>query len=430
MQSFQNMIPKQKTTPSSHSYTQRPSRHRLPFTIAAFFVVCLLAVVGCKPRPGVEKKSQVYKPLDTPLQHTANFLSGLPVPQSSPLYTYTQDPRYPAWKAKVDKEWEEFQTEQISNIKKWRAANVPPINYDFLFYPFSGPDIVNALAFYPEFTTTIMLGLEVPGIVPLPKEIAKQDVFAGLNNLLYSLRTILDLNLFRTLEMAKDIQNTPMNGIIAIMIFFVTKSGFEVTEARPVYITQAGDIKPGNKGYDLFSQGIQLSFRRRVAGAKQRTAYFFRLDAADTRFQQNVAFQNLLKKRGRHVTLIKSASYLLHQPYFSSMRNKILKDSDMIIQDDAGIPVGYFAPGADGSNQWNLAFYGYYRVIKMFGNHYQPDLAAKFQAANPPLLPFSYSYGFSKATSNLMVAVSKKKSKAKEDRNEETNRLWNEIDNL
>jgi hypothetical protein len=41
----------------------------------------------------------------------------------------------------------------------WRKANLPEDYSRSVFYPFSGPDILHPLTFYPEATEIIMFGL-------------------------------------------------------------------------------------------------------------------------------------------------------------------------------------------------------------------------------------------------------------------------------
>jgi hypothetical protein len=68
----------------------------------------------------------------------------------------------------MDYSWSRLQT---ANIKKKSLAgnNLFRKKYtDTVFYPFSGPDILNALAFFPDGTEYIMFGLESPGRIPDP----------------------------------------------------------------------------------------------------------------------------------------------------------------------------------------------------------------------------------------------------------------------
>ena len=46
-----------------------------------------------------------------------------------------------------------------------------------------------------------------------------------------------------------------------------------------------------------------------------------------------------IKQIGITSTYLKSASYLMHRPTFSIIRNLILSESENILQDDSGIPV-------------------------------------------------------------------------------------------
>ena len=71
----------------------------------------------------------------------------------------------------------------------------------------------------------------------------------------------------------------------------------------------------------------------------------------------------------------------MHNAHFSKVREFILASSDMIVQDDSGIPLRYFA-----SEKWDSAFYGNYEgPIKLFANRYQDDLRLAYATSGSAL---------------------------------------------
>jgi hypothetical protein len=120
--------------------------------------------------------------------------------------------------------------------------------------------------------------------------------------------------------------------------------------------------------------------------------------------QQNQKFVSFLEKFGPLTTFSKAASYLMHKPYFSAIRQFILDKSSYVLQSDSAIPVSYFIPAV-----WNLRFYGCYKgPIALFHNRYQKDLAEIYQRGQDiQPLPFGICYRHRPRTSNLLLASKK-----------------------
>ena len=131
-------------------------------------------------------------------------------------------------------------------------------------------------------------------------------------------------------------------------------------------------------------------------GPKQ-TLYYFNTNIADKSFERS-GFSAFLAKLGPADSLLKSASYLLHKSHFAKVRKLLLDNSETIVQDDSGVPLGYF-----GARRWRFIAFGRYQgPISIFANFYQPRMAELFQNANP--IDFGIGYQWRKNQSNLIVA--------------------------
>ena len=113
-----------------------------------------------------------------------------------------------------------------------------------------------------------------------------------------------------------------------------------------------------------------------------------------------------LESQRRFVTMIKSASYLMHKEgiqepaHFEQVRSLILSHSDFVVQDDSGVPLRLFA-----RDTWKLQFHGRYDApTAEFGKHLQNDLKVEMQRNSTGKLPFSYGYAYKQGESNLMTA--------------------------
>jgi hypothetical protein len=81
----------------------------------------------------------------------------------------------------------------------------------------------------------------------------------------------------------------------------------------------------------------------------RQTLYYFSGDVSNDGLRKS----GLLKfcgKLGQTNALIKSASYLLHRDRYADLRDFILKQSTLVLQDDSGIPISYFD-----ATKWNFS---------------------------------------------------------------------------
>ena len=88
-------------------------------------------------------------------------------------------------------------------------------------------------------------------------------------------------------------------------------------------------------------------------------------------------FLEFCAKLGPADSFLKSASYLLHGGNFARVRSFLVEHSATVLQDDSGIPLGYFD-----QKKWRLQPFGHYLPpLGIFPNAYQPRLADLFHNA-------------------------------------------------
>jgi hypothetical protein len=160
-----------------------------------------------------------------------------------------------------------------------------------------------------------------------------------------------------------------------------------------------------NPAYASGSKGIHLTCIENKTGM-EKEVYYLSCDISDLGLSRNKRLQAFLNQLPTLRTYIKSASYLLHKPYFSVIRKTILEKSRYVLQDDSGVPVRFFD-----ASQWNHQYYGTYDApINLFKNFLQKDLKMAYDSTEKSAikpLGFGIGYDYKLNESNLMLFTKK-----------------------
>ena len=383
----------------------RPSLFIFTLIVAASFLLC----TAQEPGDARDRSASVELPakIDTRFNETSLFLAGKGIPPTSTLHAYSQGREYKAYSGRIDASWNRLQIANLKKIEAWREKHLPGKYTDTVFYPFSGPDILNALAFFPDGTEYIMFGLESPGRIPDPHAQPPARLNAGLSGLGVALDNVLNVNYFKTVRMEKEVSTDSFNSIISVILFFLSRSEYEVIAVRHVWITddaRLSEVAPLKKGGKNIP-GAEIVFRKDSSSPLKRVRYF-QLNVIDNSLKTFTNFIPYLETYGRYTTILKSASYLMHnEDKFTKIRSLVLGHSDYLLQDDSGAALRYFP-----ADTWKLTFHGTYtRPVPLFAHRYQTDLNDMIKKHSTGPLPFSYGYNFKENESNLMFAERVKK---------------------
>ncbi|WP_375435309.1 hypothetical protein [uncultured Hymenobacter sp.] len=390
------------------------------------------------------------RPDTTYVQDVAAYLAGQPVSSRSTLRPLTEQPAWQAFAVDADKSWMQYHATRTNKIESWAATELDSVraSSSTIFYPFSGPDLLNAVTMFPDSKTYVLLGLEPVGSVPRRNTLENPKLFPALKASLWS---VLNFSFFRTNDMAVELNAEKLvnsrklvgpgsnqyvqsnseesndsllesrgggstaakaeipvrlDGVLPVMMLFATRTGHQVQNVRYVQLDTKGELtdadstviqRPGPK----VIPGFELTMLSK-AGTEQKV-YYFSADISDWKMGSNKdAVIQYAESLGELTTYVKSATYLMHKAYFSKVRNLILDHSNYILQDDSGIALKYFPPA-----DWQLTYYGTYkRPINLFAKHYQPAMATAYADTinRPRPLPFGTGYNWRQNDSNLLLA--------------------------
>jgi len=312
------------------------------------------------------------------LDDTAKLLAGLPV--NGPLAAFAQDQRWQGHAAALDKAWKTKEYFQLGPIATWMGSHASDYYHSSgpMYYMFSGPDFLYAYAFFPDASTYILAGLEPVGQVPDLTRMNADTLNANLGALRTSMSTLLITHYFVTEEMKSDLGRSSLTGTVPIIYVFLARLGCTVRDTTYVHSP---------------AEGVKIDFSH---DGRTQTIYYFKTDLSGG----GGGFLRWCASHGTGVSLIKAASYLMHNEGFSGVKNFLLDHSAFIVQDDSGIPLRSF-----GKN-WQLEYYG--RFIphgEKFGKYDQAALAEIYHRnPPPPELGFAFGYWWQAERGILMLA--------------------------
>lgn len=354
--------------------------------------------------------------------NTARFLAGVELKPGSKLASFAESKTWQSYKTQLDKSWATKKKGNLKKIQEFSKENLRKYNTRNLFYPFGGPDMMNAVAFYPDAKEYILMGLEPTRSVPDPLKIGKNNALKGLTHLKGTLTEILGHNFFHTKIMAYEIGSHSLSGISSVVSHFLVRSGYDVISIDDIYIDDAGkdhvfnDQVKKDKTKPNAAHGIRLRFvtldSKSEAGENSyysdevKTIFYFPGDASDASFGGKTGLVKFLTERKGMTTMLKAASYLMFNDNFDDMRAFIMGYSDVIMSDASGIPYHFLKS----NKAFDVTLYGeYVRPIHLFRLRCQPDLAKDIKTMSQGKLGFSYGYTSARYShTQLIFAVRKK----------------------
>lgn len=383
------------------------------FPLLLLFVISLALIGGCRHpseanrngllngseirRAGLPEQDDANVPYVSDLDDASRFMAGMPG-RSRSLAEVRATDRWKLHRANVNELWRQFSDYRQPRIDAFARKECGLLrNQNTIFYPFSGPDILFATAFFPGATNYVLCGLE--GTEPLPdlSQLSEEQILFGLDGIYTSITTALNCSFFITKDMRVDLKRTEFRGTMPIILVFLSRLGMTIDSTTPISLGPDGRVMELAVG----SQSSGFLIRCRSTFGHAKNIYYFRQNLANGAFSQNSRFMAFLNSLGSFATYVKSASYLMHSGEFSEIRSAILNRSVGLLQDDSGIPYRYFAQSG-----WETQLYGNYEgVLDIFKNNFQTDLhnAYKQGTTSVESIDFGVGYKFEAGHSNLLI---------------------------
>jgi hypothetical protein len=375
--------------------------------LASCLVALILGCGGGSPPPGARRSgsSQGVEHADASLTARARLLAGLLPDEADRFDSVTSLGAWRNWQKEFDLEWREATANRFAPMSRWSREHLAPVASpcETLLYPFSGPDILNAVVLFPDCRRYVLFGLEHTGVLPAIERLPAERVGRLIDETRHALGDLLTRNYAITRHMMQELAATELHGNFPLLAVFLARLDGRIVAARDLEIGEDGRLHaaghaPASSSHKV-APALEIVFERPNRPAQ--TLLYFRAQAEDTAIRQRPGVVPFLDAQGSCVTFLKSASYLMHGTQFRIVRDLLLRQSSAILQDDSGIPLRFLRPP-----DWTVALFGRYdRPVKDFNYGYQPDLAEAYAHEGVEPLTFSFGYHWEAGSSTVMLAV-------------------------
>ena len=367
---------------------------RLTIILAAASVFSMLqpsyaqgiAVSTGNSSPTAQPSSALTQPFKS--AHPAQV--GLALPSDGALSTLSG-----VNKSRADELWKAYETHIGAPMMKWAASEIEFKPGGAVFYPFSGPDFVTVSSLFPNAGRYIMVAMQAGGApaqlaaMPAPRQQAFQAKF------LREWAKFSRLGFFRTDDLNEDLRDKQAYiGTTTILMTFAHYMGYEVKDVHTIALDEASGEFVRSDQAPWKSVRLVLSKSGRSA-----TIDYVSADLSDGYLSQAHSMRAWLQKQSSHPVLLKAASHLLQESYFSVLRDMIVANAPMVVQDETGLNYTYL------EKMGKVQLYGgFLYPHELFNRNKQASLAQAYKSANDVKpLPFGFSYNKSPERRSIQV---------------------------
>jgi len=351
------------------------------------------------------KPGTALSPLNFDPDDIVSFISGMADKKSECPGRLDSMTRWIQYSRELDKMFLHADSFRFTKMKVWAGNELNKGRAKkILFYPFSGPDFLNADIYYPEADRYILIGMEPVGYLPDICSMPPDTVIHYLNNVKNSLNDLFKRSYFITSKMNIDLGKTEVNGVVPLITLFIKRTGHQIVSIQRIGVDSEGKLQflDSFNGKKKLVYGIKIDFHS-LSDKKVQSVFYFRTNLSDKGLNKNKGFKAYLSELPQSNTFLKSASYLLHSDNFKIIRSIIFNLSSTILQDDSGIAYKDF-----NKSQWDIKLYGrYLKPRDEFSYIKEPDLEKAYKSPLVRPLPYSVGYNWGRNHSNLLYAVKK-----------------------
>jgi len=338
-------------------------------------------------------KQPVYQ-IPSTIDQTVDLITGNTLQQDKPA-----DLNQEEWKQfneLIQTNWSRYSTKMGKPMMSWSATEVQT-NAKNVFYPFSGPDFTTLHQIYPQAEHYVMIaqqrGERLVNLNQLTPTAASQTV-----EVLSSAWKSFGIDGFFVTEyLFKYISTNKVKiGATTLIASFARLHDFSIQKIVPISIEQDGSVIELAEDQSWDSVRFYL-----VKNDKPVTLDYVRIDLSNDGMKANPHHLAFFRESAKAPVLLKAASHLPQNLGFSMIRDEILTQSPLIVQDETGLD---YRPL---NEKFNAVLYGKFVIAHKEFTTYNTELAKAYKVRNDGKeLPFRVGY-YKDGNYALIVATRK-----------------------
>jgi len=229
--------------------------------------------------------------------------------------------------------WGKYEKRIGTPLTAWSGREIGYPGGSTVFYPFSGPDFLTVARMFPGAERYVLVAIQNarPPVQPdrMPPDLRQKfDTKLGM-----AWERFGALGFFRTEDLDDDQRDTTTRlGVTTILMAFAARMGYEVLAVEPLeFSPEKGKWMPSREGK---WRSVRLLLRK---DERQTTLDYIRLDLSNGGLQATREKEEWIRQMAHQPTLLKAASHLLQERHFSILRDALVQQAPIIVQDETGL---------------------------------------------------------------------------------------------
>ena len=282
----------------------------------------------------------------------------------------------------IQASWSNYSTKMGKPMISWSAEEVKSDAQE-VFYPFSGPDFTTFYQIYPNANHYVMTAQQRGERLVHLDQLSPTAASQTMEVLSSAWKSFGSDGFFVTEYLYKYISTNKVKiGATTLIASFAHLHQFSIQKIVPIQINSDGALQ--ELGEDQSWDSVRFYL---VKNGKSVILDYVSMDLSNDgmkKYSQNLAF---FRQSAKAPILLKAASHLPQHKGFTIIRDEMLMNAPMVVQDETGLDYRPF------NEKYNTVLYGnFVKAYKVFST-YNIELARAYKDRNDEkALPFRIGY--------------------------------------
>ena len=290
-----------------------------------------------------------------------------------------------------------YQRKFVTKMTNWSGSHLSQAEYQTAFYPFSGPDVVTVMSLYPKANYYVLVADQVPeySLINAPEKLSN----ASQSFECHMLSNFSRRGYYLTNDLIG--KNGPKPRFIKLLIYNLAFAGAKIKAVDILRINSEGLILVDAKAQH--PHGVR--FLVETKDGRSVTVDYISANISDTGLEKHAHFVKAFSRKSSQVVLLKSASHLLQNSYFSTMKYVLLDNAKWITQDETGLDIVPY------SENFDLKLFGkFITPNNLWAKSLSAQRLAKYYQEHPSNQELPFLFGYEKSGGSILMIGQRKKA--------------------